>query len=64
MYLVVVFLDHIAKPQKVINIWKMWSPSLFGEKAIYKTLVLSKIIQQVLVTNVPTVKIKLLSKIQ
>ena len=34
------------------------------KKAFYKTLALSKIIQQALVTNVTTTKIELLSKIQ
>ena len=64
MYLVVVFLDHITKLQKVINIWKMRNPSLFEKQTFYKTLALSKIIHQALVTNEATAKIELLSKMQ
>ena len=58
------FLNHITKLQEVINIWKMRNLSLLGKKAVFKTLALSKIIHLVLVTNVPTATIELLSKIQ
>ena len=45
------FLDHIAKLQKVINIWKMRNLSLLRKITIFKTLALSKIIHLALVTN-------------
>ena len=67
------FLNHITKLQKVINIWKyiygnickyMGNLSLLGKITIFKTLALSKIIHLALVTNVLTVTIELLHKIQ
>ena len=58
------FLDYKTKLQKVINIWEMRNLSLLGKITIFKTLALSKIIHQALVTNVPTATIEILSKIQ
>ena len=55
---------HGTNLQKVINIWKMWNLSLLGKITIFGTLFHSKIIHLALVTNVPTAKIELLSKIQ
>ena len=42
----------------------MWNLSLLGKITIFKTLALSKIIRLVLMNNVPTAIIELLSKIQ
>ena len=58
------FLDHIAKLQKFIKIWKMRNLSLLEKIAIFKTLALSKIIHLALVTNLLTATFELFSKIQ
>ena len=58
------FFSHIVKIQNILKLWKLTNLIIEGRMVIFKPLVISKIIQLALVTEIPTPIINLLNKIQ
>ena len=58
------FIRHVLKIEKALKLWRMRNLTLEGNITIFKTLVISKITDLSLVTNVPTQIINELSKMQ
>ena len=58
------FLNHIAKIQNILKLWKLRNLTIEGRIVVFKSLAISKLIHLALVTEIPTTTINLLTKIQ
>ena len=58
------FIRHVRKTEEILKLWRMRNLILEGKIAIFKTLVISKILHLSLATNVPTQIINELNKTQ
>ena len=58
------FLNHIVKIQNILKLWKLRNLTIEGRIVVFKSLAISKSIHLVLVTEIPTSTINLLTKIQ
>ena len=58
------FLNHIAKIQNILKLWKLRNLTIEGRIVAFKSLAISKLIHLALVTEIPTTTINLLNKIQ
>ena len=58
------FLNHIAKIQNILNLWKLRNVTIKGRITVFKSLAISKIIRLALVTEVLSSAVTLLTKIQ
>ena len=58
------FLNHIAKIQNILKLWKLRNVIIEATIVVFESLAISKIIYLTLVTKVPTSTINLLTKIQ
>ena len=58
------FLNHIAKIQNILKLWKLRNLTIEGRIVLFKSLVISKLIHLALATEIPTTTINLLTKIQ
>ena len=57
-------LSHIVKIQNVLKLWKLRNLTIEGRILVFKSLAISKLIHLVLVTEIPTSIINLLTKKQ
>ena len=58
------FLNHIAKIQNILKLWKLRNLTIEGRIVVFKSLAISKLIHLALVTEIPTTTNNLLTKIQ
>ena len=58
------FLNRIVKIQNILKLWKLRNLTIEGRIVVFKSLTISKLIHLVLVTEIPTSTIDLLTKIQ
>ena len=58
------FLNHIAKIQNILKLWKLRNLTIEGRIVVFKSLAISKLIHLALVTEIPTTIINLLTKIE
>ena len=58
------FLNHIAKIQNILKLWKLRNLTIEGRTVVFKSLAISKLIHLALVTEILTTTINLLTKIQ
>ena len=58
------FLNHIAKTQNILKLWKLRNLTIKGRIVVFKSLAISKLIHLALVTEIPATTINLLTKIQ
>ena len=59
-----IFLKQITSIEKVLKLWRMKKLTLGGIITVFKAVAMSKIVHLVLVTNIPTINMKELNKIQ
>ena len=57
-------LNHIAKIQNILKLWKLRNLTIEGRIVVFKSLAISKLIHLALLTEIPTTSINLLTKIQ
>ena len=57
-------MNHIAKIQNILKLWKLRNLTIEGRIVVFKSLAISKLIHLALVTEIPTTTINLLTKIQ
>ena len=58
------FLNHIVKIQNILRLWNLRNLTIEGRIVVIKSLVILKLIHLALVTEIPTLTINLLTKIQ
>ena len=58
------FLKHIVKIQNILKLWKLKNVTIEGRIVVFKSLAISKIIHLEVVTELPTLTINYLTKIQ
>ena len=58
------FLNRIVKIQNILKLWKLRNLFIEGRIIVFKSLAISKLIHLALVTEIPTITINLLTKIQ
>ena len=58
------FVNHIVKIQNILKLWKLRNLTIEGRIVVFKSLAISKLIDLVLVTEIPTTTINFLTKIQ
>ena len=58
------FLNRIVKIQNILKLWKLRNLFIEGRIIVFKSLAISKLIHLALVTEIPTITINLVTKIQ
>ena len=59
-----IFLKQITSIEKVLKLWRIKKLTLEGIITVFKAVAMFKIVHLVLVTNIPTINMKELNKIQ
>ena len=58
-----ILLNHNAKIQNILKLWKLRNLTIEGRIVVFKSLAISKLIHLALISEIPTTTINLLTKI-